>query len=146
MLKPSSSFGNRLDEMIQSLAQKIKIAAFVDVSRYKRDRTESPAPVHARRALVGGTDKILAIGASTGGTVALRQLIEEFPPNIPGTLIVQHMPPKFTKMFADRLNDHARVSVAEAKNGDRVVTGQVLIAPGGFHMRLRRSGGVYTVS
>ena len=143
VLKPSSSFGNRLDEMFHELAQKIKVAAFVDVSEYRNNRIVQTHEPH--RHLVGGTDKIIAIGASTGGTVALRKMIEEFPPNFPATLIVQHMPPKFTKMFADRLNDHARVSVSEAKDGDRLVTGQVLIAPGGFHMRLKRSGGIYTV-
>ncbi len=144
VLKPSSSFGNRLDEMFSELIHKVKVAAFVDVSRFKNN------PVHTRvkqrTHLSGGTDKLIAIGASTGGTVALRQIIEEFPPNIPGTLIVQHMPPKFTAMFAERLNDLAKVEVAEAKDGDRVITGQVLIAPGGKHMRLKRSGGIYTVS
>lgn len=145
VLKPSSSFGNRLEEMLADLAQKIKVAAFVDVSGYKSKARPSSGS-RKRRHLVGGTDKIVALGASTGGTVALRQVIEELPPNFPGTLIVQHMPPKFTKMFADRLNERAKVSVYEAKNGDRVTTGQVLIAPGGQHMRLVRSGGIYTVS
>ena len=144
VLKPSSSFGNRLDEMFQELSQKIKVAAFVDVSGYKN--TVEVTINSPKRHLRGGTDKLIAMGASTGGTVALRQIIEEFPPNIPGTLVVQHMPPKFTAMFAERLNDISRVEVAEAKDGDRVVTGQVLIAPGGMHMRLKRSGGIYTVS
>ena len=144
VLKPSSSFGNRLDEMFQELSQKIKVAAFVDVSGFKN--TVAVTKNSPKRHLRGGTDKLIAMGASTGGTVALRQIIEEFPPNIPGTLVVQHMPPKFTAMFAERLNDISRVEVAEAKDGDRVVTGQVLIAPGGMHMRLKRSGGIYTVS
>lgn len=146
VLKPSSSFGAGLSEMLDDLKQKIKTAASVDVSRWKNmefipavKRRELP------RVLAGGTDKVIAIGASTGGTTALRDVITGFPADMPGTVIVQHMPPKFTKMFADKLNEISQVEVKEAESGERVITGRVLIAPGGFQMEVVRSGGMYNV-
>lgn len=84
---------------------------------------------------------VVAIGASTGGTEALTTVIKEFGPDIPGTVVVQHMPAGFTEMFANRLNDVSRVVVKEAKNGDKIVQGQVLVAPGGdAQMRVKRVG------
>ena len=89
----------------------------------------------------------MAIGASTGGTEAIARVIKEFNVDIPGTVIVQHMPPGFTEMYAKRLNEQCKVIVKEAKNGDKVVQGQVLIAPGGDkQMRLVRVGDEYQVS
>jgi two-component system, chemotaxis family, protein-glutamate methylesterase/glutaminase len=92
------------------------------------------------------TDKVVVLGASTGGTEALRQLLETLPPNAPGIVIVQHMPEKFTHLFAERLNQLCRVSVKEAVDGDPVKRGQVLIAPGNWHTLLQRSGQRYFVS
>ena len=95
------------------------------------------APVHRPRqktVLAGTTDKGIAIGASTGGTVALRQMIEAFPPDMPGTVIVQHMPPVFTKSLAERLDSISSLTVKEAKEGDEIKNGEVLIAPGDYHM------------
>jgi two-component system chemotaxis response regulator CheB len=91
------------------------------------------------------TDKIIAIGASTGGVQALTTVLTSLPANAPGTLVVQHMPAKFTASFADRLNDMCAVEVKEAVQGDAVRPGRVLIAPGGYHMLLRRSGAEYFV-
>jgi two-component system, chemotaxis family, protein-glutamate methylesterase/glutaminase len=144
VLKPSTSFGNKLEDMIDELVQKIKVASTVDVSRWRnKTRTESKRPQGA--VLHGTTDKVIGIGASTGGTVALRAVIEAFPPDMPGTVIVQHMPPKFTKMFADKLNSLSKVEVKEAADHDRVMKGRVLIAPGGMQMSVVRSGGRYVV-
>ena len=148
VLKPSSSFGNSLYDMIGELREKVKIAARVDVSHYKdlSDKWKTIKPrVKKAEVLEGTTDKVLALGASTGGTVALRKLICEFPPDIPGTVVVQHMPPNFTRLFAEKLDEIASVEVKEAKSGDRIVTGRVLIAPGGMHMEVVRSGGYYLV-
>lgn len=91
------------------------------------------------------TDTIIAIGASTGGTEALRALLEVLPPNTPPIVITQHMPEKFTKTFADRLNTLCQLTVKEAEDGDSVLTGQALIAPGNYHMTLVRSGARYSV-
>ena len=91
------------------------------------------------------TEKIIAIGASTGGTQALRELLSRMPAVSPGILIVQHMPEKFTTAFAGHLNDLSEMDVSEAKKGDRLIPGKVLLAPGGYHMLLKRSGAYYHV-
>jgi len=95
--------------------------------------------------MVKTTDKIIAIGTSTGGTQALEAVLTKLPAVCPGIVIVQHMPEKFTAMFAERLNGLCQIEVREAKNGDRVMPGRALIAPGGKHMLLARSGAQYTV-
>jgi two-component system chemotaxis response regulator CheB len=87
----------------------------------------------------------VAIGASTGGTEALRQVLEALPPDAPGVCIVQHMPAGFTAAFAKRLDQLCRIEVKEAESGDRVVPGLALIAPGNRHMLLQRSGAQYVV-
>jgi two-component system chemotaxis response regulator CheB len=91
------------------------------------------------------TEKIIVIGASTGGTEAIRKVLEEMPLGCPGIVIVQHMPEGFTRSFADRLNTLCKISVKEAKNGDHVLRGQALIAPGNKHTLLKRSGARYYV-
>jgi two-component system, chemotaxis family, protein-glutamate methylesterase/glutaminase len=145
VLKPSSSFGNNLESMLDELTNKIKAAAMVDVRRFKGKNYDRKLKKQMGGVLSGSTDKVLALGASTGGTVALRQIIEAFPSDLPGTVVVQHMPPKFTKMFADKLNEVSDLEVKEAEDGDRVLRGRVLIAPGGYHMKVIRSGGRYLV-
>ena len=145
VLKPSTSFGNRLDGMLDELVQKIKMASTVDVSHWKKQREQLKTKKPESAVLAGTTDKVIAVGASTGGTVALRTMIEVFPADMPGTVIVQHMPPKFTKMFAEKLNSVSKTEVKEAEDGDRIIKGRVLIAPGGKHMSVYRSGGRYLV-
>jgi two-component system, chemotaxis family, protein-glutamate methylesterase/glutaminase len=104
------------------------------------------APPPARLTpLAQTTDKIIAIGASTGGTEAIKEILVRLPQNTPGLVIVQHMPPKFTSAFAERLNQQCALEVKEAQDGDSVVTGRALIAPGNYHMLLKRSGARYFV-
>jgi two-component system, chemotaxis family, protein-glutamate methylesterase/glutaminase len=93
----------------------------------------------------GSTDRVIAIGTSTGGTQALEAVLTQLPPTIPGLIIVQHMPERFTSMFAARLNDLCQIEVREARSNDRVLPGLALIAPGGQHMLLRRRGAHYHV-
>jgi two-component system chemotaxis response regulator CheB len=102
-------------------------------------------PLRKRPALVTTTDKVLALGASTGGTEALRTILEAMPADAPGLLVVQHMPEVFTRAFAERLDRTCRIEVKEAVDGDRVLEGRALVAPGDKHMLLRRSGGHYAV-
>ena len=96
-------------------------------------------------AMTATTDKVVAIGTSTGGTQALEAVLTRLPAVCPGIAIVQHMPEKFTALFAERLNQICQVEVREAKDGDRLRDGLALVAPGGRHMMLRRSGAQYVV-
>jgi two-component system chemotaxis response regulator CheB len=97
------------------------------------------------RAMVQTTEKVIVVGASTGGTEALRIFLESMPPDAPGIVIVQHMPEKFTEAFAKRIDGLCRISVKEAANDDSVIRGRALIAPGNRHMLLKRSGARYYV-
>jgi two-component system chemotaxis response regulator CheB len=103
------------------------------------------APVKDVITSIATTNKIVAIGSSTGGTEALKDVIYKLPSNIPGIVMVQHMPAGFTAAFAQRLNSHAQIEVREARDGDAVQQGLALLAPGDFHMVLRRDGARYLV-
>ncbi len=142
MCKPGAAY--TVGDMSVDLINKIKAAARVSV---KKRASEAPLIRDRikRLALTKTTNKVLAVGASTGGTEALRQFLEALPGNCPGTLIVQHMPEHFTHSFAERLNGLCAMEVKEAENGDGVLPGKVLIAPGNHHMLLRRSGARYYV-
>jgi two-component system, chemotaxis family, protein-glutamate methylesterase/glutaminase len=102
-------------------------------------------PAADSSAMAKTTEHIIAIGASTGGTQALEAVLKALPRVSPGIVIVQHMPEKFTALFAERLNGLCNIEVREAKNNDRVIPGLALIAPGGRHMLLKRSGAYYYV-
>ncbi len=130
------------DFLAQELATKVKIASTAKVGRLKR---VDPVTVASNVSVVGHKDSIVAIGASTGGTEAIFEVVKGFKRDIPGVVIVQHMPPGFTKMYAERLNNQCEVAVKEAQTGDRVLPGQVLIAPGDRHMRLVKVAGAYQV-
>jgi two-component system chemotaxis response regulator CheB len=141
--KPGSSYS--VGDMSAQLAEKIRAAARVKM--VKRDgSTETPATrIEPIRALTETTNKVIAIGASTGGTEALKAVLTRMPPNSPGIVVVQHMPANFTTAFAERLNGICQLTVKEAQDNDSVTTGTALIAPGNFHMILRRSGARYYV-
>ena len=148
--KPSGSHGGKgLHEMTVELRQKIKAAAKANLSPFRRLAHCVPgSPPRSLRVanLAETTDKVIAIGASTGGTTAIRQVLSALPADTPGIVIVQHISSGFSRMFAERLNEVASMEVAEAKDGDRIVTGRVLIAPTGMQMEVVRSGGFYHVS
>ncbi len=101
------------------------------------------APVQTTHNLARTTDRVVAIGTSTGGTIALENILTQLPQDVPGIVIVQHMPEKFTAAFAERLNGLCAIEVREAKNGDRVLQGCALIAPGGYHTQVVRNGAFY---
>jgi two-component system chemotaxis response regulator CheB len=144
--KPTSNVAAGLNAMLMELRAKVKIASTANVSHWKGRRLEPQrSAVPASKALAESTDKVIAIGASTGGTEAIRRVIEDFPATSPGVVIVQHMPSGFTKMFSDRLNQLCQMQVKEAANGDRIRSGLVLVAPGGLQMKIVRSGGFYEV-
>ncbi|MDJ0839133.1 MAG: chemotaxis response regulator protein-glutamate methylesterase [Acidobacteriota bacterium] len=142
--KPSSNLEEGLNAMMQELRTKVKIASMVNVSHWK-SRKPAMRPKNKPRALAESTDKVVAVGASTGGTEAIREVLSYMPANMPGTVVVQHMPPGFTRMFAERLNQQCAAIVKEAESGDRIMPGRVLIAPGDKHMRVKRRGGIYEV-
>lgn len=153
MCKPGGAFS--VGDLSMQLANVIRAASKANLKKkeYYRYKT-APKPQKRRRKIRRpadrinreSSDKIIAIGASTGGTEAIKQVLLNLPADAPGIVIVQHMPPKFTTTFAARLNGMCEMEVKEAEDGDRVMLGRVLIAPGNYHMVLRRSGGEYYVN
>lgn len=139
--KPSTVDRGKVSAFLRKeLGTKIKIASTVKVGRMKRAET---SPIGAKSSLK--SNMVVAIGASTGGTEAIYDVVRQFRKDIPGVVIVQHMPPGFTQMYANRLNNQCQVMVKEAVTGDRVLPGQVLIAPGDKQMRLIKVNGMYQV-
>lgn len=140
MCKPGEAY--TVGDMALGLIEKIKVAATVKVKPI--DSTELGSKPKSL-AMTKTTNKIIAIGASTGGTQALERVLKLMPRDCPPIVIVQHMPEAFTKAFADRLNAACDIEVKEAADNDSLVRGRALIAPGNFHMLLARSGAKYYV-
>ncbi|WP_028309997.1 protein-glutamate methylesterase/protein-glutamine glutaminase [Derxia gummosa] len=146
--KPKLGVANGMREMGAAICEKIRIAA---KSRVFRKAAVARAPGAA--APVKGvatfsrhsTEKMIVIGASTGGTEAIREVLETFPADCPAVVITQHMPPGFTASFAKRLDGCCRIRVAEARQGERILPGHAYIAPGGQHMAVGRSGANYVI-
>lgn len=155
--KPDLSSKKALEETKIMLCDVVKAAAISIVKRRSAKTIYSPLNVAPKlsadaviskkinKSMIKTTEKVVVVGASTGGTEALREFLEALPLNSPGIIIVQHMPEMFTKSFAERLNQLCKITVKEAQNGDTVIRGQALIAPGNHHIILKRSGARYYV-
>ena len=141
--KPTVTDRAQIEAFVRNeLPVKIKIASIAKIGAIKRTMVPELSAAPPPRS----KDMVVAIGASTGGTEAIANVLKDFDTDIPGVVIVQHMPAGFPEMYANRLNDQCRVRVKEARTGDAVVPGQVLIAPGGdSHMQLVRVNGAYQV-
>jgi two-component system chemotaxis response regulator CheB len=154
--KPKVGLKSYLQESSNDLVHAIRAAAQANVHRKVKAAASLPQvtvklnadailPAATPHAMAQTTERIVAIGTSTGGTQALEAVLTTLPRVCPGIVIVQHMPEKFTALFAERLNGLCQIEVREAKNNDRVIPGLALIAPGGRHMLLKRSGAYYHV-
>jgi two-component system chemotaxis response regulator CheB len=154
--KPKLGLKDFLNDSADELIAAVRAASHANVRRLAA--RVPPAPVAAKltadavlpaasdaRPLLRTTERVVAIGTSTGGTLALEEVLTQLPRVTPGIVIVQHMPEKFTAAFAGRLNGLCQIEVREARHGDRVLPGRALIAPGGKHMLLRRDGAQYHV-
>lgn len=145
--KPSLEISSGIMELASEIVAKVRIAARARLRKAALHPADAPAVQKPSldTSRMATTDKLIAIGASTGGTQAINEVVLALPESVPGILVVQHMPPMFTKSFAQRLNELARVTVKEAEHGDRVLRGTVYIAPGGRHMAIRRNGAMYQI-
>lgn len=159
ILKPKIGAADYLAESGDNIRHVVKAAAKARLSNLRRNRlaaqplqpeqkltADAVLPPPTGRPMAKTTEMVVCVGASTGGTEALRELLEKLPANAPGIVVVQHMPEKFTAAFASRLNTLCEVEVKEANDGDPVLRGHVLIAPGGLHTMLERRGARYHVS
>ncbi|MEA4920760.1 MAG: chemotaxis response regulator protein-glutamate methylesterase [Clostridiaceae bacterium] len=138
--KPDKSSPKSVEAVINDLIGKIKIASKARVGHIVSSREGKPGI-----SKINSDGRIIGIGASTGGTEAIFQVLKQLPETIPGIVIVQHIPPVFSAMFAERMNVQTPLHVSEAKDGDFVEQGHVFIAPGDKHMRVRRVGGKYRI-
>jgi len=143
LCKPGEAYSTK--DVHRDLARAIRAAASARMDRSEIKKKTAEKKVNYESLLSQTTHKVVAIGASTGGTKAIEAVLREMPGTLPGTVIVQHMPENFTRSFADRLNDVCEMEIREARDGDRVVPGVALIAPGNHHMVLKRSGAQYLV-
>lgn len=145
MEKPSIDVSQTLEALSITFLEKIRAVARARINPIKKLTPTGPVQKVAPTSLARTTHQLLAVASSTGGTEALKVFLSGMPADLPGTLVVQHMPPGFTKSFAENLNKMFPFEVKEAEEGDQVVPGRVLIAPGNYHMEIHRSGAFYHV-
>lgn len=158
--KPRMGTKEFIEESEMRLREAVKAAAQAKLKRKKRIAIPIKTPMEVQpklsadavlpkstssKSMIKTTEKVVVVGASTGGTEALREFLEAMPSDSPGIVIVQHMPEHFTRSFAERLNQICNITVKEAENNDTVIRGRALIAPGNNHMLLKRSGARYYV-
>lgn len=136
--KPRLGIAEGMQAYADEIRAKLKAAA-----RARVGQRRAPASPAAALGPLLSTEKLIAIGASTGGTEAIKEVLMGLPPDCPGTVVTLHMPPGFTRSYAERLNRQTRLAVSEASDGDRVLPGHVLIAPGDYHLWVERSGANY---
>lgn len=143
--KPGSAYSTK--EISKKIIKSVRAASVANVTPASKTLAQkkelTKGKIKGGPSLNQTTKKLIAVGASTGGTKALEEILPALPPRLPGMVIVQHMPPVFTKSFAERLDTVCKVNVKEAENGDWVQPGQVLIAPGNYHMLVQRKGAKY---
>jgi two-component system, chemotaxis family, protein-glutamate methylesterase/glutaminase len=145
--KPKLDIAHGMKEYASEITDKIRVASRAKIQARpqsnvgKANGADVVLPLVANR--VASTEKLIIIGASTGGTEAIKDVLVKLPPDSPGILVTQHMPENFTKSFADRLNSLCKISVKEAENGERILPGHAFIAPGHSHLLLKRSGANY---
>jgi two-component system chemotaxis response regulator CheB len=147
--KPRLGISSGMQDLGAEICDKIRVASRARLHRVTA--TPAPAKGGAKTALpasfsAASTEKLIAIGASTGGTEAIREVLVRLPADSPAVLITQHMPPGFTRSFAARLDSLCRISVSEARDGERALPGHAYIAPGDRHLRLARSGSNYVLA
>lgn len=144
--KPRLGVASGIREYADLIVEKIIDASKVRVrARPVKIAEESQPKEKIKAQQLHSTEKIIAIGASTGGTEAIKELLMQFPSAVPGIVMTQHMPPGFTRTFAERLDKTTRLHVVEAKGGERILPGHAYLAPGGFHLVVVRSGADYLV-
>ncbi len=145
MAKPVMGIMDDLPKMRDMINQRIKIAASANVEHFKNSTVRKD--IDTVTNLGETTDKVIALGSSTGGVEALVRILPAFPANAPGMVIVQHMPKGFTTSFSERLNTLCKMQVKEAEHGDRILPGHIFLAPGGHrHTIIERSGGQYKIA
>ncbi|WP_411680916.1 protein-glutamate methylesterase/protein-glutamine glutaminase [Clostridium thailandense] len=139
--KPNLKLARTVEEFLYDLIEKVKTAAVAKVSIENHNDLKE----ELFESIRVNSNKIIAIGSSTGGTEAVYKILKQLPKNSPGIVVVQHIPPVFSKMFAERLNNQTKLQCKEAENGDFVEIGRVLVAPGDHHMRIRKVGEKYRI-
>lgn len=151
--KPKMGLKGFLEDDSNGIVSAVRAAARANMSALRGSMSGAPRPLAVRpapmvatqEAMAETTDRVIAVGISTGGVQTIESVLTRLPRTVPGMVVVQHMPPNFTASLASRLNGLCDLEVLEAKDGDRVINGRVLFAPGGRHMRLKRSGAQYVV-
>lgn len=143
--KPDTRIPNAFDNFINELTLKIKGAANINLSANMAQLARNNMNKLAEKKLIPNSSRLIAIGASTGGTEAVYGILKVLPKTVPGIVVVQHIPPVFSRMFAERLNMQTEFNVKEAQTGDVVEPGCVLIAPGDKHLKIKRAGDKYIV-
>ena len=141
--KPSADNPEQLMEYAEEIIEKVKMASVANIGRLEQQASRHPLHVKPVERVGGKSDKLIAIGASTGGTEALREMLMMMPPDSPPIVVTQHIPPVFSTSFSKRLNDSLPLEVHEADDGDKILPGHVYIAPGGQQMSIYKKAGAF---